>query len=106
MGLFDRKQPEAPSETPAPFTAHEVEGGTVLAPTGVAVRPRQAEPGGPTQRYKLLGRNDPELGFIAPPAMSIITEKGEFKIGDELELTLLEHQVLSKNAVLVPVEAL
>lgn len=103
MGLFDRKPP---AETPAPFTKHETDEGTVLAPAGVAPRPRQAAAGGKTTRYRLLGRNDPELGFIAPPQMLIICEHGELRIGDEVDLTLLEHQVMSKNAVLVPVEAL
>ena len=103
MGLFSKPAPEP---APAPFTAHETDEGTILAPAGQPVRPRQADEGGPVTRYRLVGRNDPELGFIAPPAMFIITDKGEFRIGDELELTLLEYQVLSKNAVLVPVDAL
>jgi hypothetical protein len=102
MGLFDRK----PEQAAPAFTKHELEGETILAPAGAPVRPRQADPGGQTTRYRLLGRNDAELGFITPAHFSLICEHGEFKIGDELELTLQEHQVFSKNAVLVPVDAL
>lgn len=102
MGLFSKPEP-----APAPeWNLHETDQGDVLTPPGVAPRPRQADPGGQETLYRVLGRNDPELGFITPPGMRIICERGEFGIGDELWLTQAEYQVISKNSVLVPVDAL
>lgn len=101
MGLFSKPAPAAPV-----VDIHDTDEGKVVTSPGVAPHAKQAAPGGPMTRYRLLGRNDPEHGFIKPPGFRIVFARGEIRIGDEVELTQLEHQVFSKNAVLVPVDAL
>jgi hypothetical protein len=106
MGFFSKPAPAPEPEKSDEWTMHSTPDGDVLAPAGKAPRTKQAEAGGPVTRYRLVGRNDPELGFITPRGLTVVCEAGEFKIGDEADLTLAEHQVLSKNTVWVPVDAL
>ena len=102
MGLFDRKP------TPAPVPAPEASPEVILTTDGSPPRSKQAEPGGPETTYKLLGiMIDGE--FVRPSRYELQMQGHDgitYRLGDLLDLTRLEYQVLSKRHVLIPVAAL